>query len=157
MEFMLEPHRGIGPVSFGMTRAEVAAAMAHVGGGVSNSANEQRGCFFNFALEVSFADDGRVDYIEIGSILPLRVRFAGRDVYDTSADELLALVEQFDHFAPELSQPPLRYVFPKLILTLWGRNHVFDYRGGRRPVFGLVGVGTPSYLAAIQAMHQEQS
>jgi hypothetical protein len=83
--------------------------------------------------------------------------FAGQDVLDTPADELLELIQQFDRPDAELSRPPQSYIFSELILTLWGRDSQYDYKGGRqRPLFGAVGVGGPTYLKAIQAIRRRE-
>src|SRR5262245_47991921 len=70
MEFAIEPHRGLGPVSFGMTRAQVAAAMAAVGGGPPQLRFTETDCFFGYAFQVSFGDAGRADFVEVASHLP---------------------------------------------------------------------------------------
>jgi hypothetical protein len=54
MEFAIEPHRGIGPVRFGMTRQEVATAMAAVGGGPPQARSAETDRFFGYAFQVSF-------------------------------------------------------------------------------------------------------
>ncbi len=155
MIFEIEPHRGIGPVSFGMTRSDVVAAMATCGGGSLVVRNEETECFFENAFQVSFGDAGRVDFIEVCSGIPAEVRFASRDVFDLHADDLLELIRGHEQEDPTLSDPDDSYVFAGLILTLWGRDEQYDHKGGeQRPVFATVGVGAPSYLAAIRAIHQ---
>jgi hypothetical protein len=155
MSFAIEPHRGLGPVSFGMTREEVAAAMAGVGAGPPKARRRQTDCFFRSAFQVSFGNAGRVDFIEVASSLPAEVLFAGQDVLDTPADDLLALIQQFDRADAELSHPPNEFVFPELILTLWGRDRQYDHKGGRRrPMFAAVGVGGPTYLDAIRGLRR---
>jgi hypothetical protein len=153
MEFAIEPHRGIGPVSFGMSREEVREAMARAGGGRPLPRNSETECYFTAAFQVSFGDAGRADFIEVASSLDIEVLFEGLNVLDTPADELVAAIERLDQPDPELSHPPESYTFPHLILTLWGRDKQYDYWGGQtRPVFAAVGAGAPSYLAAIRAI-----
>ncbi len=157
MEFVIEPHRGIGPASFGMSREEVNDAMARAGGGRPKARSSETNCYFGSAFQVSFGDAGLADFIEVASSIDAKVTFEGRDVFDTTADELLAVIEQLDVPAPELSRPPQSYVFPELILTLWGRDTQYDHRGGQeRPMFAAVGVGALSYLAAIRAIRTER-
>jgi hypothetical protein len=157
MQFTIEPHRGIGPVSFGMTRDEVVAAMRRSGGGPPRARSAETDCFFGSAFQVSFGNADRVDFIEIASSLPHVVLLFGQDVLDTPADELLALVRQFDRPDKELSHPPQSYIFPKLILSLWGRDSQYDHKGGQqRPMFGAVGVGGPTYLEAVRAIRRKK-
>jgi len=155
MIFEIEPHRGIGPVSFGMTRSEIVAAMAKCGGGSPVARNMETDCFYENAFQVSFGDAGRVDFIEVSSGFPAEIRFAGRDVFDLHADDLLRLIRDIEQEDPALSEPDDSYVFSGLILTLWGRDEQYDYKGGgQRPVFAAVGIGAPSYLAAIRTIHK---
>ena len=54
MKFAIEPRRGIGPVSLGMSREQVAAAMGAVGGGPPRPRAAQTDCFFDYAFQVLF-------------------------------------------------------------------------------------------------------
>jgi hypothetical protein len=153
MIFAIEPHRGIGPVSFGMTRSDVIAAVAACGGGSPVARNKETACFFDNAFQVSFGDAGRADFIEVCSGISVEVRFDGRDVFDIHADDLLALIRGHEQEDPALSDPDDSYIFAGLILTLWGRDEQYDHEGGeQRPMFAKVGVGALSYLAAIRAI-----
>ncbi len=151
MVFVVEPQRGIGPISFGMTRLAVVAAMADIGGGSPFARNMETDCFFANAFQVSFGDAGKVDFIEVCNDIAGEVKFGCHDVFDLHADELLALIRGHEEADGDLSEPPDSYVFSGLILTLWGRDKQYDYKGGeRRPVFATIGIGAPSYLAAIR-------
>jgi hypothetical protein len=139
-----------------MDRASVAKAMADCGGGRRVERSEETDCFFKNAFQVSFGDDGKADFIEVCSGIAADVQFDGRDVFDVHADELLGLIRAYEHEDSELSEPDDSYTFSGLILTLWGRDEQYDYKGGeQRPVFATVGVGAPSYLAAIRAIHRK--
>jgi hypothetical protein len=155
MDFIIEAHRGIGPISFGMTREEVVAVMHRVGGGPPRVRGKETECFFRNAFQVSFGDAGRADFIEVASSLQAQVLFAGQDIFDSPADELVALILRFDRPDLELSDPPDSYIFPEIILSLYGRDTQYDYKGGRqRPIFAAVGVGTPNYLKAVRAIQR---
>lgn len=154
VEFVVEPHRGIGPVSFGMTREEVADVMAAIGGGLPSPRGNKVDCFFENSFQVSFGDAERADFIEISSSMPVPVMYSGRDVRDTPADELLAHIQQSEPADPELSGTD-EYVFSKQILALWGPDTQYDYLGGRkRVVFAAVAIGRPTYLTAIRAIRK---
>lgn len=148
MEFHIDPHRGIGPVAFGMTPAEVRREMQHA----PRAKGPRSDCYFGNSFQVSYGEDG-VEFIEVASSIEAVVLFDIVDVFDTPADELLAAIARRDTADPLLSKPPNQYVFPELILTLWGRSAQYDHRGNRtRPVFAAVGIGTPGYVAAIRAI-----
>lgn len=153
MIFIIEPHRGIGPISFGMTRQSVTQAMTNCGGGSPEKRGMEIDCFFENAFQVSFGDHEKADFIEVYSGIAAEIRFDGRDVFDLHADDLLRLIRIHELEDPELSEPDDSYVFSGLIMTLWGRDEQYDHKGGeQRPVFAAVGVGAPSYLTAIQAI-----
>lgn len=151
MVFDIEPHRGIGPISFGMSRAAVAKAMAGCGGGKPVKRSMEIDCFFENAFQVSYGDDDKADFIEVCSGIKPDARFDGQDVFDLHADDLLNLIRLHEKEDPQLSQPEDSYTFSGLILALWGRDEQYDYKGKeQRPVFATVGVGAPTYLAAIR-------
>ena len=78
MELFIEPHRGIGPVSFGMTRAEVAVVMDAIGGGSPIPRGMNVDCFFDNSFQIAFGDAGHADFIEISSSMPVPVLYSGR-------------------------------------------------------------------------------
>jgi hypothetical protein len=164
VEFKIEPHRGIGPVSLGMSRAEVAAIMDLAGGGSPQSKSKSTDCFFENAFQVSFDEIGIADFIEVSNNVQLVFSFKGHDVFDMLGSELIALLQELDQPDPDLSSATCRagseYTFPGLILTLWELDSQYDHKGGqKRPMFGAVGVGTEHYLAtvgAIRSRHQER-
>ncbi len=148
MQFEIEPHRGIGPISFGMTRAEVATAMKAIGGGPPGAKGETIDCFFEYCFQVEFDASDRVDFIAVYGYSQHVFSFSGRDVFDIPGDELVAIISALDRPDPELTQAGYEYVFPRLIISLWDLDTQYDRKGGEiRPVFCSVGVGTPHYLA----------
>jgi hypothetical protein len=156
MIFTIKPHRGIGPVSFGMSRVGVAKAIADCGGGNPVKRNTETDCFFENAFQVSFGDNGKADFIEVCSGIAAEISFDDRDVFDLHADDLLRLIRLHEPEDLELSEPEESYIFSGLIMTFWGRDEQYDHKGGeRRPVFAAVGVGAPSYLSAIRAIHRK--
>lgn len=153
MVFNIEPHRGIGPVSFGMTREEVAKAMTAIRGGNPEKRNEETDCYFRNSFQVSFGNAGTADFIELASDKSFGAMLNGRDVFDMHADDLLAFLRTMEDPDPALSDPPDEYLFSGLILTLWGRDEQYDHkRDESRPVFAAVGIGGPTYLEASRAI-----
>jgi hypothetical protein len=145
-----------------MSRDEGANIMAGIGGGRPMKRFgpfkefDDIDCFFQADFQVSFYDAGRADFIEVSSHLAAMVQFDDHDVFDLPAQDLLALVEKHDQPDPALSDPPNSYIFPQLILSLWERDKQYDYKGkGCRPVFAAIGIGGPSYLAAIRALRKK--
>jgi hypothetical protein len=91
------------------------------------------------------------NFIEVANDLDHVYQFEGRDVFDLPAPELVTLIQQLDHPDPELSSPPSNFLFPTLVLTLWEPAEDYDHKGGqRRPIFGAIGIGAPSYLQLVR-------
>src|SRR5262245_52967287 len=151
MVFEIEPHRGIGPVCLGMTRAEVTATMTALGGGPPRARFETTDCFFKNSFQVSFTSEGVANFIEVANDVDHVFEFEGHDVFDLPAAELVKLIQQFDNPDPQLSSPPSELLFPNLILTLWEPAEDYDRKGGhKRPVFGAFGIGAPTYLTLVR-------
>jgi hypothetical protein len=141
-----------------MSRAGVAKAMADCNGGNPVKRNAETDCFFENAFQVSFGDNGKADFIEVCSGIAAAISFDDRDVFDLHADDLLRLIRLHEPENLELSEPEGSYFFSGLIMTLWGRDEQYDHKGGeQRPVFAAIGVGAPSYLNAIRAIHRKHS
>ncbi|WP_439623417.1 hypothetical protein [Gemmata sp.] len=131
-----------------MTRAEVRRELGHA----PRAKGPRTDCYLSGSFQVSFGAD-RVEYVEVASSIEETVLFDSVDVFDTPAEQLLAALGQRDTADLLLSRPPNQYLFPGLILTLWGRSAQYDHRGGRtRPVFAAVGLGSAAYLAALRAI-----
>lgn len=153
MKFAIEPHRGIGPVSFGMSRSEVEDVMDRIGGGRAHARGKETDCYFENVFQISFSSGSSADFIEVANNVTLTFTFHGHDIFDIPADVLLDLIQDFDEADPALSRPPYDYIFPNLILTLWDRDEQYDHKGGeQRPMFGAIGIGTLQYLNAIRAI-----
>lgn len=152
MDLYIDPHRGIGPVVFGMSAAGVRRELGHA----PRAKGPRTDCYLGGSFQVSFGGDG-VEFIEVASSIEETVLFDGADVFGTPADQLLTAISRRDTADPVLSRPPNQYVFPGLILTLWGRATQYDHRGGRtRPVFAAVGLGSAAYLASIRAVREHR-
>src|SRR5262245_23640265 len=153
MRFEIIPHEGVGPILFGMTRIEVNESVEKIGGGLPVPRNKATDCFFRNCFQVSYNDTRTVEFIEVANEPELEFLFAGKDVFDVPAKELLAHIRQFDAHDPELSQEGYEYIFPSLILTLWDIDSQYDHkRGQKRPVFAAVGIGDAAYLADIRGI-----
>lgn len=156
MRFEIEPHVGIAPIRFGMSRADVVQEMAKIGGGNPVDKGGVIDCFFNNGFQVSYRDD-TVEFIEVCNEPDHTFVLAGMDVFDMPANELVARLEALDSVDPVLSDN-YSYCFPNLIVSLWEADEQYDRKGGeKRPIFGAVGIGDERYLAAIRAIHSRSS
>jgi hypothetical protein len=140
--FVVEPHRGVAPVHFGMARADVQRAMP--GGGVafrtSPDAPDETDAWHGNGFQVSYRGrDPTVEFIELWADPAYAVTYKGVDVFSTPAEELVSIVAAdalFDASDPELGYS---YVFPSLDLALW--RPVRERRN-----FSTIGVGVAGYF-----------
>jgi hypothetical protein len=114
-EMRVEPGVGIGPIRFGMTHAEVCAAVANRE--ITGQGSRQR--IPGLGLLVEYTDsDGVVAFIEAdcGS----GAQYNGIGLFETPAEEVVAAIVQAAGLAPE-DFPPRRhsYLFESLRLVLW--------------------------------------
>lgn len=81
MELFIDPHWGIGPVSFGMPARDVRREMGHA----PRVKGPRTDCYFGGSYQVSFGEDG-VEFIEVASSIEATVLFDGVDVFDVPVD-----------------------------------------------------------------------
>ena len=118
--YVVEPHRGVGPVRFGMSRAEVRTAMPAVPTAFGRGSGETPvDAWHDFVLQVFYDDDDRVEYIEIERDESLQPVLYGEAVLKLSVDRALAHVCRHGDDQPDDDELPYAYVFPALDLALW--------------------------------------
>jgi hypothetical protein len=153
MQFEIIPHKGIGPVDLKMNREKVLKLMDQLSGGPPVRRHNSIDCFFQNSFQISYNEQGLVEFIEVGNNPEFVYLFEGLDVFDVPAKKLLQHIKQFDSPDPELSIEGHEYLFPSLILTLWDIGSQYDHRGGqKRPMFAAIGIGDLNYLKAIRAI-----
>jgi hypothetical protein len=148
------PHRGVGPVRLGMTRAEARVAMGlkPTPLGRRPAAGPWRiDAYHKNAFQVHVDDEERVEYIELSSGEPsFTATYKGREVLALPADVLVRLVSQdgaYDSQDPELGYS---HVFPSLELALWRPVLPEDPDDPDGRHFATVGVGKPGYFSGRQ-------
>src|SRR5262245_24407513 len=125
-DFEVRPRVGIGPFRLGMTPAEVRQDA----GRCRVTAGDGREQWIDaLGLKFDYVADA-VAFVEAFGVARVRVRLAGRDVFATPADELVAAVVSDAGLRPGRF-PPGRdeYRFPSLRLVLW-RAFVPDWPAG---------------------------
>jgi len=152
MRLEIRPNEGVGPVKFGMTRAQVGEAM-------SKKPDFTRLDSDSFdCLKVVYSTSQTVEFIEASAGSTGEFIYEGVDVFDTPAKRLLTHIARFDKPDPQLSREGFEYVFPKLILSLWGPEKQYDHKRHRtRPIFGAVGIGNADYLREIREIKAPKS
>lgn len=146
------PLKGVGPVQFGMTSEAVQNVMKeHCGDRYQHSKSKETDYFFGSALEVTYDECGRADFIgtQYYSGCGCDFEIYGIDPLDNDAKTL------FEHIASKQIDDhdfdPDDYLFREKIITLWESEEQYDYKGGEtRPVYAQVGIGNEKYLRAIE-------
>ncbi len=141
--FEIQPKVGLGPIRFGMTRAEVRAEL-----GAPESEHDEREWYLE-DMAVDFDADGRVEFIETAESAHFEVVFMDSNMHAIAANAavvLLQTVAPYDDSAPELGYS---YIFPSIQLSLW-RPVIPDAeqdpedQNGRR--FEAIGIGREGYF-----------
>ena len=145
----ISPHVGLGPVLLGASRSVVRASLASLGFPLEQS----RGAldyFCEAAIQVEVGADNSAEFIGVSCHPAFQATYFGVDVFDISASELFALVAAREGTGSH-TYNPMEYLFTAQIIALWEADEQYDCRAGaRRVVWGQVGIGNGSYLAASQ-------
>lgn len=143
--YVVEPHRGVGPVRFGMSRAEVRAAIPAVPVAFGRQPGETPvDSWHDFVLQVFYDADDRVEYIEVERDEALHAVLYGEAVLMLSIDRALAHVCRYGKDQPEGGELPYAHVFPALDLALWRAHDGEDDSG----CFASLGVAREGALAS---------
>ena len=146
--------KGVGPIEFGMTSEKVKSVMQELcGNKYKHTISNETDYFFGSALEVSYDDNGNVEFIgaQYHTNCDCDFKLYGVDPFNLEAKEL------FEHISSKQSEnhlfDPDDYLFRENIITLWNSEEQYDYKGGEtRPVYAQVGIGNSIYLAAIDSI-----
>jgi hypothetical protein len=145
--YTIQPHQGVGPIQFGMRRAEVRAAMRllvekfHKGGEASLV-----DAYLDSCLQVFYDQADTVEYIELSGNGSVTAIYNDLDVFASSAEQVVQHIGQhaaFDTSAPELG---FSYIFPDLDLSVW-RPHLPE-DGADGQYFATIGIGKPGYYSS---------
>lgn len=144
-EYAIEPHGGVGPVRFGMSRADVRQAVPAVPTAFGRGPGESPvDAWHDFVLQVFYDEDDRVEYVEVERDERVRGVLYGEAVLALPVDRALAHVCRHGHDQPETAQLPYAHVFGALDLALW-RPHDGEEDTG---CFASLGVARRGALAS---------
>ncbi|MCC9641603.1 hypothetical protein LOC71_04905 [Rhodopirellula sp. JC740] len=145
--FDILPTVGVGPIRFGMTRADVRQLI----GPHDGDADEEREWYLE-GLAIDFDAAGKVAFIEIAESENFRALLDGECLHELDADSAVAHVEKLAPYDTSAPEPGYTYVFPTLQLSLWrsvvpDASQDSDDPSGR--TFEAVGVGPSGYFPEI--------
>lgn len=143
--YEVQPHGGVGPMRFGMSRAEVRAAMPAVPVAFGRQAGDAPvDAWHDFVLQVFYDAEDCVEYIEVERDEALQARLYDEAILLLPVDRALAHVCRHGHDQPEGDQLPYAHVFPALDLALWRPHDGEEITG----CFASLGVARPGALAS---------
>ena len=148
MTFEIKPLVGIGPVEFGMTRAEVRDVLARLGGGRMRPRSPDCDTYFDAAFQVNYDGEGRVEFIETAKHSSLRVVFNGHPLHDLPAETVVRLVSEVASGGWEERRHT--YIVPSHQLSFWRGvtpepDQSPEDRDGR--YFEAIGAGREGYFS----------
>ena len=140
------PFSSVGPVSFGMSRAQVRSAMGACTNSFFKTPTDTRptDAWHNNSFQVFYNEAlGTVEFIELSSSAEFAATCAGVSVFETPATSVIESLERVA--AVDTSDPEYGYsfVFPSLELSFW-RPIVEDPEGF---YFSTVGLGQSGYFS----------
>jgi hypothetical protein len=140
----IQPTVGVGPIRFGMSRAEVRELI----GPHDGDSDEDREWYLE-DLAIEFDSSGKVAFIEIAESENFRAVLNGECLHELDADSAIAHVKKSAAYDPNAPEPGYTYVFPALQLSLWrpvvpDASQDADDPTGR--AFEAVGVGRTGYF-----------
>jgi len=144
MKFKILPHIGIGPVKLGMTKEEVKES---VGNKYYCASSENIDYYFENSFQVEF-ENNKADFIGISSNDSYIVTYEGKNVFDTKAEKLFALITENEKLNHEYNSD--EYLFPDQIISLWEADSQYDnYESYSREIWAQIGIGSSSYFEAV--------
>lgn len=153
--YVVEPHGGVGPVRFSMSRAEARAAMPAAPAAFGRQAGETPvDAWHDFALQVFYDADDRVEYIEVERDEALQPVLYGEPILTLPVERALAHVRRYGHDQPDDDELPYAYVFCALDLALW-RPHDGEQDTGCFTSLGLARRGGLPARASRQLMNPD--
>jgi hypothetical protein len=147
LTFTMWPLVGIGPIKFGMTRSEVRGILADLGQPKATLRSPNTDCFFQNAFQVSYDEDGRVEFIETAASSDFQVLFHDSSLHEMTAEDAVQLVSQFAEYDKNHPEQGYSYIFPALQLSLWRPVVPADPDDTEGRHFEAVGVGKEAYFS----------
>lgn len=138
--FRIEPNVGVGPIKFGMSKAEVESVF-----GLPEYENGNRVGYFS-GFMINFDALNAVEFIELAKSDLFTSEYKGIELHCLSASKVLSFVGEHDDF--DLDDPELgySYVFKSLQLSLWRGTLPDDENDNEGKFFEAVGVGCSCYF-----------
>tara|TARA_R110001583_G_scaffold194180_1_gene364507 strand:+ start:532 stop:960 length:429 start_codon:yes stop_codon:yes gene_type:complete len=138
--FRIEPNIGVGPIKFGMTKAEVASVF-----GLPEFENGNRVGYFS-GFMINFDAVNVVEFIELAKSDLFTSEYKGVDLQNLLASKVLSFVSEndsFDENDPELGHS---YVFKSLQLSFWRGTLPEDENDNDGQFFEAIGIGCSHYF-----------
>jgi hypothetical protein len=140
----IQPTVGVGPIRFGMTRAEVRK---HLGPPDEDEDDDRE--WYLEDLAIDFDASGKVAFIEIAESENYRAILNGECLHELDANTAVAHVEKIAPYDRDAPEPGYTYIFPLIHLSLWRPVVPDETQDPDDPTgrcFEAVGVGPTGYF-----------
>jgi len=138
--FEIIPHKGVGPVKFGMEVHEVEAVI-----GKPKYTHANRYDYLS-GFMVDFDESGKVAFLELANSPKFQATYRGANLHSMKADDAIKFMSQFDTYDANNPEIGYSYLFKNLQLSLWRGTmpeNDFDEDG---IYFEAVGIGADNYF-----------
>lgn len=140
MNLNIEPLVGVGPIRFGMTRAEVHAAL-----GMPERIDDRRECFLG-GFMVDFDASGLAEFIEMAESDKFTVTFQDKNLHAVPAEELVKSLSAVAKIKEDDVELGYSYIFPELQISLWRGTIPESAQDEDGRYFEAVGVARKGYF-----------
>ena len=148
LELLIKPHESIGPIRLGVSRLEMQKVLSDYGL-LFKCSRKMLDYFCDASIQIEYEADETASFIGVSFHASYTCSYKGKNVFDTPAEELFALMADGEEGRTNLTFNEHGYTFPTQILTLWDADPQYDRVGGEvRFIWAQVGIGDARYLAA---------
>lgn len=123
-KYQVEPYVGIGPVRLGMTRPDVRKAMGEPS--AVQDVYEKWGIrfpdkdyFYENCFQISYSDQGTVNFIEASMNVRYSVVYLGLDVHRTTADKFISEIQKIASPDIRALEYPMNLLFPEIDVSIY--------------------------------------
>lgn len=151
MDYEVSPHVGVGPIRLGMSRSLVRSLMPGPRKSFRRASSNphETDAFHGQGFQVFYGGaEPVVEYIELSRDSGFRALYGGMDIFETPADEVVALISSNAPFDPNDEEIGYSYIFPILDLSLWRPTVPDSPEDAEGRQFSTIGVGGKGYYGA---------
>jgi hypothetical protein len=142
--FEILPLIGIANLKFDMSREESRISMPEPFSEQSDDKNADS--YYNYSLQVSFDETGKLEFIEISRDEDIEAIFRGGNVFKIPANDLIEEIRQDFRLDVDDDEFGYCFTFPDIELSFWRPVIPEDENDEDGKYFSTVGIGRKGYF-----------